>query len=130
MNWSMVKLDDVKAVHMRLEGEVNAYWTVTLKDGTVEKFYGYESGPHFESSDSGLDEVNPELYEDLLNLTFLEIRDWNSETEAVDYDLTLVHHTDGDIVGEVTNIEVQHEDNTVTSYRGDPPEFYGIRTRK
>lgn len=104
MNWSTVKPSDLKSIHLRYEGDVNSYWRFSL-DGVEHRFYGYESGPHFEGgpdSDGSLWDHNPTLYDFLCDLHYpLQHPEWDSDYEGIDFDLDLK-------TGIVTNIVIQH----------------------
>lgn len=115
MNWSTVKPTDIKSIHMRNEGDINSYWDLTLKDGTRQEFYGYESGPHYGSGpkvDEALWDDNEKLYEWLcdLNAGLVSIPEFKDD-DGIDYDLTL-STLNGKLIGMVSNIVIQRDDGS------------------
>lgn len=111
MNWTDANPSDVKTIHMRHEGDVNSYWDVVLKDNTKMKFYGYESGPHYEDgpkADASLWDDNPKLYEFLCDIN-LQIPEFDPSEDAVDYDLSF-NHTSKHIMVRMSDVVIQKND--------------------
>lgn len=113
MDWKLVKPSDIKSIHMRFEGDVNSYWDVKLKDGTGGKFYGCESGPHYEENDYSLWDDNQELYDFLCELQQVHVPGNRSDDDGVDFDLVFTHPNRAIM----SNIVVQkHDDGTWDKY--------------
>lgn len=72
---------------IRLEGEVNRDWKLTLSDGAIEKFYSIEGSPQRLSTDEYVYDTDPNLGQWLEQLSFMVDIE---PDEVVEYDIDLI----------------------------------------
>ena len=96
--------------HVRLEGLVNRYWTLTKEDGTTESYYSVEGSPQRDGDDERVYNYDPQLADFLEALSdpiVLPARiKWDEDKETIEYDVEVVTFLEEDQVSSLSNIVV------------------------
>lgn len=102
MEHNKLDLSAVVKAHVRLEGESNRDWTLTLKDGATHKYYSIEGSAQYEGDDERVHEHDQELSDYLDKLSILQptIRGRDPSQMVMEYDVEVMK-------GLLTNVRYQ-----------------------